>query len=602
VLLAVASLRTEGAASLAASHAAAHDAVQVCGAESRGQRDVEEEFVDAKCKATALKVLLHLLSADTVRGAALNDSGSGELICGAQEFERALHLFVRIVFTIEASHDNVRRELEEGVMVCIITAFRLVPSCLTCPALQSACIGHLLDYTSSFAADEDERAKEAAHQHDPPQGAPCDMPPLKSASGLGRALVALNCLIASHLNGSLSKEERNHRCGAAEATDRLLQIFRVYCRLALHLTAAPSRDERARGAARKPKDRGESLAHAMKKRCGLYGGIGLVGDVLLCRGVGSMGLVLAAVVRGSDRNTSGEWLAAALDYSPEFVDSLEFPNGVLCQAQDDMRKEGGGRMLRMLAAVCQCGVLAGKRSEVPIFREIFRRGSKVGRGVFLDLYNPDLSSEEECVPAAMLKADRHLMWETLFSCQRHLTALQADSKVLIHVVSATAGVILHSRGDTEGKLEVCLEAHVVRVLLDGARHGESRGDALLALSELVGLGGSGKLGISRHPRLWALLEDTIIGPATSSCEPSEDGVKEVLAVCRPQPTDSDDGVWCAFNFVMCLLMRDRFPRICSLLSAGDDRYICTPPPMSTHSPIATRTTAHVRVPAHGRIR
>jgi len=205
---------------------------------------------------------------------------------------------------------DVARLVVQGVFVCISRMACVWPCCLAHSSLLHAAApaeeGHgglgglggvVLQYISAFVVDGRGSGEEDS------EIVPGRWGESWSSNSLGAALLAMKCVLASHLLAS------DH-----VVDDLFLAVSRVYTQLALRLCAhIPSSPHTPQG-----QPASDLLFRNLQQLCG--GGIGVNGGVKvcvqwqyaeLCKGVGGLGLLLTAVVKGAD-DPPAAWLLSVL--------------------------------------------------------------------------------------------------------------------------------------------------------------------------------------------------------------------------------------------------------------------------------------------------
>ena len=334
------------------------------------QFSVDREMVGDRCRRVMLRALLRLLCSGAWQPTTgLSDHVNGSDDDSEHEFVEAMHvlwdLFRPPPVRTEAKEpcaveqDTVWGLLIEGLFVCIPRIFAFFPCCFArasfeCSFKPEGLVPFALDYIMSFVSQEQSSCGKTAH-------------------GLGAALSAVNCFIAAHmLRGSLT---------AGHAGRRLfLRACRVYGQLALCVCTDRVRTNED--------GCGDTVANIVK-HCveAPYAAEGWR-HIEICRGIGGMGMVLTAVLKGSDGGPKPvddpllSWLVPALGHTIVAAECIKaiasgahgaLPRDLLLEAQADMEREHGARMLRFLAALCRSSVLAGEPSEAAMLFGIFRR-------------------------------------------------------------------------------------------------------------------------------------------------------------------------------------------------------------------------------------
>ena len=334
------------------------------------QFSVDREMVGDRCRRVMLRALLRLLCSGSWQPTTgLSDHVNGSDDDSEHEFVEAMHvlwdLFRPPPVRTEAKEpctveqDTVWGLLIEGLFVCIPRIFAFFPCCFArasfeCSFKPEGLVPFALDYIMSFVSQEQSSCGKTAH-------------------GLGAALSAVNCFIAAHmLRGSLT---------AGHAGRRLfLRACRVYGQLALCVCTDRVRTNED--------GCGDTVANIVK-HCveAPYAAEGWR-HIEVCRGIGGMGMVLTAVLKGSDGGPKPvddpplSWLVPALGHTVVAAECIKaiasgahgaLPRDLLLEAQADMEREHGARMLRFLAALCRSSVLAGEPSEAAMLFGIFRR-------------------------------------------------------------------------------------------------------------------------------------------------------------------------------------------------------------------------------------
>lgn len=292
---------------------------------------------------------------------------------------------------------------------------------------------------------------------------------------------------------------------------------------------------------------------------------------------------------------------------------LGLPAELLLEAREELRRcdYGGVGALGFLGAVCRSSALAGAAADAAVMLQIFGRGAQRGKGIFFETYWNNFSralntcssatrsatdaekgeearvSEEE---ARVAEEDaRRGIWEALFASAGQLQQLALEDVSLSphakeevkwschnNVLRTIIGAI--SCDQPHVTLAPLLQARPVGIVLECARHThtQTRKNALLLLSELVGIGGQAP-GIWRDSSLLLLLQDDICAGAAAAAdmsggasagEPCMDALERVLGVCEARASDCIDNLWSGFIFVMFILSKQHCPRLHALV-AGD---------------------------------